>query len=125
MPRLCRNFGFIFISCSVFGLLKAQPVLTCQSTAVPPIVAGEGITERIGDIVMTCTGGAPGAQVTGNFSVFLNVNITNHVSGNTVTDVIFTVDNGSGPQPVNVPGNLTSVNQLTYNGLSFTLSPSG
>jgi uncharacterized protein (TIGR03437 family) len=125
MTRLWRNFGFIFIACSVFGLLKAQPVLTCQSTAVPPIVAGEGITERIGDIVMSCTGGTPGARVTGNFSVFLNVNITNHVSGNTVTDVVFTVDNGSGPQPVNTPGMLVATNQLVYNGLSYTLSSMG
>jgi len=125
MTRLWRNFSFIFIACSVFGLLQAQPVLTCQSTAVPPIVAGEGITERIGDIVMSCTGGTPGAQVTGNFSVFLNVNITNHVSGNTVTDVLFTVDNGSGPQPVNTPGMLVATNQLVYNGLSYTLSSMG
>jgi hypothetical protein len=125
MTRLWRNFIFIFMACSVFGLLQAQPVLTCQSTAVPPIVAAEGITERIGDIVMNCTGGTPGARVTGNFSVFLNVNITNRVSGNTVTDVVFTVDNGAGPQPVNAPGTLVATNQLVYNGLSFTLSSSG
>jgi len=125
MTRLWRNFSFIFMVSSVFGLLQAQSVLTCQSTAVPPIVAGEGITERIGDIVMSCTGGTPGAQVTGNFSVFLNVNITNHVSGNTVTDVVFTVDNGSGPQPVNTPGMLVATNQLVYNGLSYTLSSMG
>jgi len=43
---------------------------------------------------MSCTGGTPGAQLQ-EFSVFLNVNITNHLSGNTVTDVVFTVDNGS------------------------------
>src|SRR6266478_2539235 len=125
MTRQWRNFVFIFMACSVFGLLKAQSVLTCQTAAVPPIVASEGITERIGDIVMNCTGGTPGVRVTGNFSVFLNVNITNRVSGNTVTDVIFTVDNGSGPQPVNTPGTLVATNQLVYNGLSFTLSSSG
>jgi uncharacterized protein (TIGR03437 family) len=125
MTRPWRNFVFIFITSGVFGLLEAQSALVCQNTAVPPIVAGEGITERIGDIVLSCTGGAPGTRVSGNFSVFLNVNITNHVSGNTVTDVIFTVDNGAGPQPVNAPGILSAVNQLTYNGLSFTLSSSG
>ncbi len=92
-----RNFSLISIAGSVFGLLQAQPVLTCQSAAVPVIVAAEGITERTGDIVMSCTGGMPGAHVTGNFSVFLNVNITNRVSGNAVTDVVFTIDNGSGP----------------------------
>ncbi len=125
MTRPLRNFSFLFIAGSVFGLLQAQPVLTCQSVAVPVIVAAEGITERTGDIVMSCTGGTPGVRVTGNFSVFLNVNITNHVSGNTVTDVVFTIDNGSGPQPVNTPGTLVATNQLVYNGLSFTLSSSG
>jgi uncharacterized protein (TIGR03437 family) len=125
MTRPWRNLIFTFMACSVSGVLQAQTVLTCENSAVPPIVASQGVTERIGDIVMTCTGGAPGARVTGNYSVFLNVNITNHVSGNTVTDVIFTVDNGAGPQPVNAPGTLVGANQLVYNGLSFTLSPTG
>src|SRR5260370_29267305 len=125
MPRPLLNFSFILVATSVFALLQAQPVLSCQSAAVPVIVAAEGVTEGTGDIVMSCTGGTPGARVTGNFSVFLNVNITNHVSGNTVTDVVFTVDNGSGPQPVNTPGTLVATNQLVYNGLSFTLSSSG
>src|SRR5260370_10304726 len=101
MTRPLRNFSFLFIAGSVFGLLQAQPVLTCQSVAVPVIVAAEGITERTGDIVMSCTGGTPGARVTGNFSVFLNLNITNHVSGNTGTAFVFTVANGSGPHPAN------------------------
>src|SRR5579864_2692138 len=92
-------FLFSLISCA-FGLANAQTILTCNSTSVPPIVHAEGITERVGDIVMNCTGGMPGARITGNLSIFLAVNITNRVSGRSVTDVVFTIDNGSGPQPV-------------------------
>jgi len=117
-------FSCLLIS-SAFGLANAQTILTCNSTSVPPIVHVEGIAERIGDIVLNCSGGMPAAQITGNLSIFLGVNVANRVVGSTVTDVVFTVDNGSGPQPVNVPGTLTGLSSLVYNGVSFTLSPSG
>lgn len=103
---------------------QSQP-LTCAASSVPPIVRGEGITERIGDIVLSCVGGTPNARVTGNFSIFLNVNITNRVSSNTVTDVLFTADNGSGPQPINVAGTIAGPSNLVYNGLTFVLSSTG
>lgn len=117
---LLSAFAFISIPAA-----QAQ-LLTCNANAVPPIVRGEGITERIGDIVLNCSGGVPNTVVTGNFSVFLNTNLTNRVTaGNTVTDVIFTTDNGSGPLPVTVPGLITGPGNLVYNGLTFTLSAQG
>ena len=109
-----------FISAS-----NAQTILSCTESTVPPVVKGEGITERTGDLVLVCSGGAPGAVVTGNLSIFLSVNITNRVIGNTATGIVFTIDNGSGPQPVNSPGTITAPGTLMYNGLSFTLSSSG
>lgn len=120
--RLC--FGLLLISGAV-NLSNAQTIFTCIATAVPPVVRGEGITERTGDILMNCSGGSPGARITGNFSIFLTVSITNRVVGNTVTDVVFTVDNGAGPQPANVPGTIAGPSTLVYNGLSFTLSAGG
>jgi uncharacterized protein (TIGR03437 family) len=122
--QLYPCFSFFLIS-GAFGLANAQTILTCNSIAVPPIVHTEGITERIGDIVLNCSGGTPAARITGNLSIFLSVNITNRVAGNTVTDVVFTVDNGSGPQPVSVPGTITGPSSLVYNGVNFTLSPTG
>jgi uncharacterized protein (TIGR03437 family) len=117
-------FSFFLIA-SAFGLANAQTILTCNSTSVPPIVHTEGIAERVGDIVLNCRGGMPAAQITGNLSIFLSVDITNRVAGTTVTDVAFTIDNGSGPQPINVPGTLTGLSSLVFNGVSFTLSPTG
>lgn len=113
---------------SSFGLLTAQTTITCEASAQPPLVRAEGIAERTGDISLACSGGAPGLQITGNLSLFLNVNITNRVASNgsnQVNDMVLTVDNGSGPQPVNVPGVITGPGAMVFNGLSFTLSATG
>lgn len=125
MSRLFSPCFSLFLIGSTMGLAGAQTILTCNSTSVPPIVHTEGIAERIGDIVLNCSGGMPSARITGNLSIFLSVNITNRVAGNTVTDVAFTMDNGSGPQPVNVPGTLTGPSSLVFNGVTFNLSPTG
>jgi uncharacterized protein (TIGR03437 family) len=127
MPRLLYPCFSLILACSAINVVNAQTTLTCAPSAVPPVVRGEGIAERVGDIVLVCTGGAPGGRVTGNLSVFLTVNITNRVASgsNTVTDVVLTIDSGSGPQPANVSGVITGGGTLVYNGLSFTLSPSG
>ena len=122
MSRLFySSFSCFLLTCA----LNAQTILTCNSTSVPPIVHTEGLTERVGDIVLNCSGGMPAASIAGNLSIFLSVNITNRVAGNTVTDVVFTIDNGTGPQPVNVAGTITGPSSLVYNGVSFTLSPTG
>jgi uncharacterized protein (TIGR03437 family) len=100
--------------------------LTCNAAAQPPLVRQEGLAERTGDIVLTCSGGPAGAQITGNMTLFLSVNITNRLApGDTVTGVLFTADNGSGPQTITAPGILTAPSTLVYNGASFTLSATG
>jgi uncharacterized protein (TIGR03437 family) len=122
-------FAFILFLAALFlsapPLFSQSQVLTCTASSVPPIVRGEGITERVGDILFICVGGTANARTTGNLSIFLNVNITNRLSAGAVTDVVLTVDNGSGPQPVTVAGTLAGPSNLVYNGLSFTLSPTG
>jgi len=100
--------------------------LTCNVAAQPPLVREEGLTERTGDIELTCAGGTPSAQIMGNLTLFLSVNITNRLAaGNTVTGVIFTADNGSGPQTITAPGVLTAPSTLVYNNATFTLSSTG
>src|SRR5580693_3387157 len=115
----------LLVTLSFFCVSNAQTILTCSESTVPPVVKGEGIAERTGDLVLACSGGAPGAMVTGNLSIFLSVNITNRVIGNTAAGINFTIDNGSGPQPVNTPGTITAPGTLMYNGLSFALSSTG
>src|ERR1700691_3705084 len=81
------------------GSLLAQPSV-CVTSATPPVVRAEGLAERIGDILLNCTG-TPGNVVNANISVILNANLTNRISsGTALTGTIFTIDSGAGPQPV-------------------------
>jgi uncharacterized protein (TIGR03437 family) len=106
------------------NFLTAQ-VSSCVTSAVPPIVSAEGYTERVGDINYVCNGVA-GASVVANFTIAMNTNISNRISsGNILTGIIFTIDQGSGPQPVLVQPLLNLPNTLVYNGVSLTFSAQG
>jgi len=99
-------------------------VLTCVPSANPPVVRAEGLTERVGDILLACSGGNPSAQVSGNLTVFASALVTNRVSGTNLSGVSLVYDNGSGPQST-APATLASANSIAFNNVSFTLSPSG
>src|SRR5579885_1101921 len=105
MSRLLYSALPLLLLSGIFNLAKGQAALNCTALSTPTPVRGEGITERVGDIALLCSGGTPSAQVKGNFSVILSVPITNRLAANssTVTGVVFTVDNGSGPQPIATP----------------------
>jgi hypothetical protein len=107
-----------------FNSLSAQ-VSSCVTSAVPPIVSSEGYAERVGDIIYNCNGVA-GATISANFTIAMNTNISNRIStGNILTGIVFTIDQGSGPQPVLVQPLLNTPNTLVYNGVSVTFSPQG
>ena len=97
----------------------------CAVTAVPTQVRAEGLTERTGDILISCSGSLPGAVLAGNLQVFLPVGISNRVdSGNVTTDAMVSVDYGSGFVPTGVAGRIS--NQLiAFNALNLTVPPSG
>lgn len=111
----------------VCSVLDAAP-LTCIPSASPQIVHGEGLTERAGDMVFNCSGGIPNAALNVNLFIFLNVNITNRLasaSSSNLTGIVFTADNGSGPQAISSPATLAGPGTLVFNGATFTLSASG
>ncbi len=106
------------------GSLLAQPS-ACVTSATPPIVRAEGLTERIGDILLTCTG-TPGNTLNANITIGLNTNLTNRISsGTTLTGVVFTIDSGAGPQPVLTQPLLFNLDTLAYYGVTMTFSPQG
>src|ERR1700674_3699680 len=97
----------------------------CVTTAVPPQVRSEGLTERMGDIVLQCSGSIPGAVGTGNFTVYLPVGVTNRIDSNGfATDAVFSIDYGLGFTPSPVRG-LVNGNNISFNGVSLTVPASG
>ncbi len=113
-----------FLTLGSMCLVAAQPN-ACATSASTPIVRGEGLTERIGDISFNCTG-APNSTISVNLSVQLNTSITNRIStGNIITGTVLTVDSGSGPQAVTVQPLLLSPSNIAWNGVPLTYSPQG
>lgn len=106
------------------GSILAQSSV-CVTSATPPIVRSEGLTERIGDILLTCNG-TPGNTVNANVTISLNTRITNRLStGADLTGIVFTIDSGSGAQPVLTPPLLSGSTALAYYGVALTFSPQG
>jgi len=127
MSRLRYSVVTLSFSIACLGT-TARAAFVCEPFANPPVVHGEGISERVGDIVLTCTGGVPSATVTANLFFFLNVNLTNRLVSNTtnaLSGLIFTADNGSGPQPILATPTQIGPGSLVYNGATFTLSSTG
>ncbi len=98
---------------------------TCVLSAVPNLVRAEGLTERMGDILLQCAGSNPGAVVSGNLSVFLPVSITNRIdSDSQAQDAVLAVDYGTGFVPTGVSGQVAN-QTIAFNGLNFTVPASG
>lgn len=115
----------ILTICTTYG--QTLPVSgKCMVSSVPSQVRIEGITERIGDIILECSGSNPGAVLSGNLSIVLPVSITNRVDNNSnlTHDAILSVDYGSGFTPTGIAGQIN--NQIiAFNGINFTVPASG
>src|SRR3982751_5600478 len=111
---------------TVFALnhLALGANVVCAPTAVNSAIHAEGAAERLGDIVLSCTGN-PGDQIGANLNLFLNANVTNRITGTNNLDVIFTIDQGAGPTSAGLTAQLVAVNQVAFNGVSFTVPASG
>jgi hypothetical protein len=67
------------------GSAEAAPTpISCStSVAAPPVVRAEGLTELVGDLTLTCSGGTPPAAgqavPTSNFTLFFNTAVTSRM----------------------------------------------
>lgn len=107
------------------SIVSAQSTaLVCTASAVTTNVRAEGLTERVGDIVLDCVGGVPGSSVTGNLSVILPVAVTNRINEESrAPDVTLTIDTGATPQTMSAT--VSQPNRVNFNGLNFSVGPTG
>jgi uncharacterized protein (TIGR03437 family) len=118
---LCAAFLSLCIQ-NVFGQTTFNG--RCQVTATPLQVRTEGLTERLGDISLQCTGANSGAVLSGNLTFFFPVNVTNRVDANNQTrDAVLSIDTGTGFAPSVIPGQVSG-NSISFNGMSFP-APAG
>jgi predicted ThiF/HesA family dinucleotide-utilizing enzyme len=122
-------------------------LVTCQATAVPPVVRAEGIAELVGDIVLTCTNTPPAGNngpqtqfLVTNVSVSLNVNVTNNIdftAEDDITDAVLVINENNCTDPSTAGtvfsscgapdggfqdpqfGRLANVNRLEWNRVSI------
>jgi uncharacterized protein (TIGR03437 family) len=105
------------------SILSAQPnSVVCSVSATPLMVRAEGLAERLGDVVLSCTG-QPGTAVTGNLTVSLNTTIGNRASAGQL-DVALTADNGSGPALLGNPVQ-QDTNLMVFAGITLTVGANG
>uniref|UniRef100_Q02A65 IPT/TIG domain-containing protein n=1 Tax=Solibacter usitatus (strain Ellin6076) TaxID=234267 RepID=Q02A65_SOLUE len=118
---LCLVQIFLF---TAFAQTTPSPI-HCQTSSTPLQVRAEGLTERLGDILLQCSSSNSGTVFNANLTVFLPVNVTNRVdAGNTTHDAVVLVDLGSGPIPTPVAGQISG-NNIAFNGISYTVPASG
>src|ERR1051325_7622646 len=97
---------------------------SCAILTSPPQVRLEGLTERIGDLTLQCTG-TPGAALLGSLTVFLPVSITNRVNtSNQALDATLSVNYGTQFTASGVPG-VISNNGITFSNYNFAIPASG
>jgi len=116
------RFRLVFVLFAILlAAVKAQAqlpgLISCTASAVPPVVRAEGISEAVGDIVLSCIGDSSivGPNLAISASLSLNVNITNHKgfeASSEITDAVMIVNenNCTDPQPTPVFGVCGSAN---------------
>lgn len=117
--RLRGQFLFLLLyTCCIAYPQSSQ--MTCTASAVPTIVRAEGVAERMGDILLQCSGGTAGTVVSGNLSVFLPVSITNRLNPDSMAaGAALTVETGAAPAAAF--SGLTANQNISFNGVQFTI----
>src|SRR5262245_22483277 len=102
--RHARCVQSIVVGALVVGwtAIASPAALTCSANAaVPPALRGEGLTELVSDILLSCTGGTPTASGVAvpavNIQVFFSTTVTSRSLSGSFSEALLLVDEpGSG-----------------------------
>jgi hypothetical protein len=115
MADFRRWFTALAVPLVFAGIASAQVTgggstpLTCNTnTTNTPILRSEGITERVGDIVITCSGGTILANGTAaplvNITISLTTQVTSRLLGTGASEALLLIDEPNSGLPVVIPG---------------------
>jgi len=99
---------------TAYAQLGIAPAFSCTAQASnPPLVRSQGVTELVGDVVLTCTGGVPtpvGTKIPlSNITITLNTTVTDRILNTStgLTEALLIVDDAYplAPQPTTASGN--------------------
>ena len=123
MQSLYKFLGLVLFFTLLTGIYAQQPT-SCAVSAAPTIVHSEGVAERVGDIILQCSG-TPGASVTASLNISLPVAITNRINASGYSiDATLSIDSKTGSIPSGVLGMVTN-QSISFSGFSFTFPASG
>ena len=103
---------------------QVVPQITCDATAEPLQIRSEGLSERLGEIVLTCTGPSTGTVST-TLTLALSHSIANKLSGESVLDAQVRVETATGFQTPITTGLLISRTVVFLGPFSFAMPASG
>ena len=113
--------------CAAAGALQAQTgaqAAQCSVFAVPALVRAEGVTERLGGLVLRCSA-APSSSISGNLTVYLPVNVTDRIDAASGSlDSVLSVNYGTGFVPTSYRG-VVSGSSIAFNGIGVSVPASG
>src|ERR1700721_2722494 len=91
--RLSWSLAAVFLSiCTTYAQTPASSG-QCTESAVPPHARAEGLTERLGTLILQWSSYPASAVVSGNLTVFVPVSIPNRIdSNNNALDAALLVD---------------------------------
>jgi len=98
---------------------SAQTTSSCTATVAPASVAASGLTEKMPDIQITCSGGTSGATAIGALYISLNTAITNLLDSNGIPkDITFSA---TGATVTSGTPSLSSSSTLQITGVSYVV----
>src|SRR5580692_3994012 len=123
--RLCLPLAALSLFITNTYAQSPTSVGQCVVSSTPTQVRAEGLTERLGSVVLQCAGYTPAAVISGNLTLFYPVAVTNQVdANNNALDAVVLLNTGNGFTPTSVPGKIAG-NNITFQGLSVTVPAGG
>lgn len=103
----------------------ARAIVTCFLTQNNQTVRGEGITERLGDLRLSCGGGAPNQLLSGTLTISIEVPLTNKEDGNGMVDVRLMMLVGGNYITVADKALRISTSMAAFSGLNLNFDAAG